>query len=151
MSGIRTNGAPPPQTEHDERLAELPMAELLKRLSDQASLLVREEVALAKAELSEKGKRAGRGAGLFGGAAVLSLYGVGALVTAAIVALSLAIATWLAALIVAVVLFAIAGAVALAGKKQVEQATPPMPEQTVETVKEDVRWAKSRARTARQH
>jgi hypothetical protein len=151
MSGIRTNGTTPRDPSHDERLAELPMAELLRRLSDQASLLVREEVALAKAELSEKGKRAGRGAGMFGGAAVAGLYGVGALVTAAIVALSLAVATWLAALIVAIVLFAVAGIAAVAGKKQVAQATPPMPEQTVETVKEDVQWAKSRARTARQH
>jgi hypothetical protein len=150
-SGIRTNGSAPHDRGQDEQLAQLPMAELLRRLSDQASLLVREEVALAKAELSEKGKRAGRGAGMFGGAAVAGLYGVGALVTAAIVALSLAVATWLAALIVAVVLFAIAGVAALAGKKQVAQATPAMPEQTVETVKEDVQWAKSRARTARQH
>ena len=148
---IRTNGAEPRDPTHDEQLAELPTAQLLKRLSDQASLLVREEVALAKAELAEKGKRAGRGAGMFGGAAVLGLYGVGALVTAAIVALSLVFATWLAALIVAVVLFAIAGGAALAGKKQVQQATPPLPEQTVETVKEDVQWAKTRARTARQH
>jgi uncharacterized membrane protein YqjE len=151
MSSIRSNGAGPHDPAHDEQLAELPMAQLLRRLSDQASLLVREEVALAKAELAEKGRRAGRGAGMFGGAAVFGLYGVGALVTAAIVALSLAVATWLAALIVAVVLFAIAGVAALAGKRQVQQATPAMPEQTVETVKEDVQWAKIRARTARQH
>lgn len=149
MSGIRTNGSGP-QT-HDEQLAQLPMAQLLRRLSDQTSLLVREEVALAKAELAEKGRRASRGAGMFGGAAVCAIYGVGALVTAAIVALSLAVATWLAALIVAVVLLALAGIAALAGKRQVQQAGPPLPEQTVETVKEDVQWATSRARTARQH
>ncbi|MDO8185009.1 phage holin family protein [Conexibacter sp. JD483] len=152
MSSIRSNGAAGPHDPtHDEQLAELPVAQLLRRLSDQASLLVREEVALAKAELAEKGKHAGRSAGMFGGAAVFGLYGVGALVTAAIVALSLAVATWLAALIVAIVLFALAGIAALAGKKQVQQATPPVPEQTVETVKEDVQWAKTRARTARQH
>jgi hypothetical protein len=143
MSGIRTNGAAPHDPVPEERLEELPMAQLLKRLSDQASLLVREEVALAKAELAEKGRRAGRGAGMFGGAAACALYGLGALVTAAILALSLALASWLAALI--------AGIAALAGRRQVQQATPPMPEQTVETVKEDVRWAKTRARTARQH
>lgn len=156
-SGIRTNGAGPPhpaQSEEprgDEQLAQLPMAELLRRLSDQASLLVREEVALAKAELAQKGKRAGRGAGMFGGAAVFALYGVGALVAAAILALSLALASWLAALIVAVVLFLVAGAAALAGRAQVKRATPAMPQQTVETVKEDVQWAKTRAQTARQH
>ncbi|MDO8212950.1 phage holin family protein [Conexibacter sp. CPCC 206217] len=151
MSSIPTNGAGPHDPTRQEQLEELPMAQLLRRLSDQASLLVREEVALAKAELAEKGKHVGRGAGMFGGAAILALYGVGALVTAAIVALSLALATWLAALIVAVVLFAIAGGAALAGKRQVQQATPPLPQQTVETVKEDVAWAKTRARTARQH
>lgn len=148
---VRTNGVGPHDPTHDEQLAELPMAQLLKRLSDQATLLVREEVALAKAELAEKGKQAGQGAGLFGGAAVAALYGVGALTTAAILALSLALASWLAALIVAVVLFAVAAVAALAGKKRVKRATPPMPEQTVETVKEDVQWAKTRARTARQH
>ena len=150
MSGIPTNGA----GRHDgqqEDLAHLPMAQLLRRLSDQTSLLVREEVGLAKAELAEKGKRASRGAGMFGGAGVFALYGVGALTAAAILALSLAVASWLAALIVGVLFLAIAGVAALAGKKQVQQATPPMPQQTVETVKEDVQWAKTRARTARQH
>lgn len=151
MSGIRTNGSGPPPAQHDEQLAQLPMAELLRRLSDQASLLVREEVALAKAELGEKGKRAGRGAGMFGGAALFALYGVGALVAAAIVALSLAVATWLAALIVGAALLLLAGIAALAGKAQVRRATPAMPQQTVETVKEDVQWAKTRAQTARQH
>ena len=150
MSGIGTNGSGPHAT-REEELSHLPMAQLLRRLSDQTSLLVREEVALAKAELAEKGRRAGKGAGMFGGAAVCALYGVGALVTAAIVALSLAVATWLAALIVAVVLFAVAGVAALAGRSQVQKAGRPVPEQTVETVKEDVQWASTRARTARQH
>ncbi len=151
MSGIATNGTAPPHGRREEQLQELPMGELLRRLSDQTSLLVREEVALAKAELSEKGKRAGKGAGMFGGAGVLALYGVGAIAAAAILALDLALAAWLSALIVGVLFLAIAGIAALAGKKQVQQATPAMPEQTVETVKEDVQWAKSRARTARQH
>jgi uncharacterized membrane protein YqjE len=151
MSGIGTDGAGSRELTRDEQLAALPTAQLLKRLSDQASLLVREEVALAKAELAEKGRRAGRGASMFGGAAVCALYGVGALTAAAILALSLALASWLAAVIVAVVLFAIAAGAALAGKRQVEQAAPPLPQQTVETVKEDVQWAKTRARTARQH
>jgi uncharacterized membrane protein YqjE len=135
----------------EEQLSELPMATLLRRLSDQTSLLVREEVALAKAELGEKARRAGRGASMFGGAGAFALYGFGALTAAIVLVLSLALASWLAALIVAVVYFAIAGIAALAGKKQVEQATPAMPEQTVETLKEDVRWTKQRAQTARQH
>lgn len=150
MSGVRTNGSGPQGSREDE-LAQLPMAQLMRRLSDQTSLLMREEVALAKAELAEKGRRASRGAGMFGGAAVFALYGVGALVAAAILALSLVFASWLAALVVAVVLFVVAGIAALAGKRQVKRATPPLPEQTVETVKEDVQWATTRARTARQH
>jgi uncharacterized membrane protein YqjE len=151
MSSTRTNGAGPHDPTREEQLSELPTAQLLKRLSDQASLLVREEVALAKAELAEKGKRAGRGAGMFGGAALLALYGVGALVVAAIVALDFVLALWLAALSVAGLLLIIAGIAALAGRIQVNKATPPMPQQTVETVKEDVQWARTRARTARQH
>jgi len=150
MSGIGENGAGPYAT-REEELSHLPMAQLLRRLSDQTSLLMREEVALAKAELAEKGRRAGKGAGMFGGAAVMALYGVGALVAAAILALSLALASWLAALIVAAVLFLLAGVAALAGRAQVRRATPPLPQQTVETVKEDVQWATTRARTARQH
>lgn len=130
-------------------LAELPMATLLRRLSDQTSLLAREEVALAKAELGEKARLAGRGAGMFGGAGVLALYGVGALTAAAILALSLVLAEWLAALAVGVLLLAIAGLAALVGRSQVRRATPAMPAQTVETVKEDVRWTTLRARTAR--
>lgn len=138
-----------PQTE--QQLSELPMAQLLRRLSDQTSLLAREEVALAKAELSEKGRRASRGAGMFGAAALLALYGVGALIAAGIVALALALSTWLSALIVGAALLLLAGIAALAGRAQVRRATPPMPRQTVETVKEDVQWAKSRAQTARRH
>jgi hypothetical protein len=148
MSGIRTD-VPSTDGGGGEQLSNLPMAQLLRRLSDQTSLLMREEVALAKAELAEKGKRAGRGAGAFGGAAVCALYGVGALVAAAIIALSLVFTPWLAALAIAVVLFVIAGIAALIGKSQVQRATPPMPEQTVATVKEDVQWAKTRAQTAR--
>jgi len=131
-------------------LAELPMAALLRRLSDQTSLLAREEVALAKAELGEKARRAGRGAGMLGGAAVLALYGVGALTAAAILALGLVLDAWLAALAVAVLLLSLAVGAALAGRRQMRRATPAMPEQTVETVKEDVRWTTQRARTARQ-
>ena len=124
-------------------------AELVKRLSEQTSRLFRQELELAKVELSDKGKRAGVGAGMFGGAGVIGLFAVGALTAAIIAALSLAMATWLAALIVAVVYGAIAGVVALMGKKQVQQAMPPVPQDSVESVKEDVQWTKARAQEGR--
>jgi len=123
--------------------------ELLKALSDQTTTLVRQEIELAKLELREKGKKAGQGAGMFGGATVVGLYAVGALTATIILALSTAIAGWLAALIVTVVYAAIAGILALRGRSQVREATPPMPEQAVDTTKEDVRWVKTRARSAR--
>lgn len=128
---------------------EASIAELVKRLSDQTSRLARQEVELAKAELADKGKRAGQGAGMFGGAGLLGLFALGALTTAAILALDTAMAGWLAALIVAVVYGAVAGALALTGKSKVAEATPPVPEQATESVKEDVRWAKTRAQAAR--
>jgi uncharacterized membrane protein YqjE len=112
--------------------------ELVSRLSQDMSQLVRDELRLAQAELTEKGKRAGIGAGMFGAAGVLALYGVGVLLATIVLALALAMPAWLAALIVTVVLFAAAGVVALMGKKQVAQAVPPVPERTVENVKRDV-------------
>jgi MFS family permease len=125
------------------------LAELLKQLSEQSSRLARQEVELAKAELAYKGKRAGIGAGMFGGAGVFGFYGLGALVAAAILALATAVTAWLAALIVAVLLAAVAGVLALQGKAKVQQATPPVPEEATESVKEDVQWAKTKARQAR--
>ena len=130
-------------------LRERPTSELLKQLSDQTTTLVRQEIELAKLEFREKGKKAGMGAGMFGGAGVFGLYALGALTAAAILALATAIAGWLAALIVALVYGAIAGALALIGKKKVAQATPPIPEQATESVKEDVRWAKTHAQAGR--
>jgi len=124
-------------------------SELVKQLSEQTSRLVRQELELLKAELSVKGKRAGAGAGLFGGAGVFALFAFGALTAAAIAALATAMPTWLAALIVAVVWAAIAGVAALIGKKQVEQALPPVPQDSVESVKEDVQWTKTRAQEGR--
>lgn len=128
-----------------------PTGELVKDLSAQVSTLVRQELELAKVELTEKGKQAGIGAGMFGGAGLFALYGVGALVTCAIIALATAVTAWLAALIVAVVLFAVAGVLALLGKARAKRAVPPMPEQTVETVKEDVRYTKEHVAEARHH
>jgi uncharacterized membrane protein YqjE len=123
------------------------VGELVQQLSQQTATLVRQELRLAQSELQQKGKRAGVGAGMFGGAGVVALYGVGALIAAAIVGLGTLIEPWLAAVIVGVVLLAVAGIVALAGKKQVEQATPPLPEQALESTKRDVDEVKARAKS----
>ena len=126
-----------------------PTSELLKQLSDQTTTLVRQEIELAKLEFREKGKKAGMGAGMFGGAGVVSLYAVGALVAAAILGLATGLDGWVAALIVGVVLAAVAGVLALVGKGKVQQATPPVPEQAIDSTKEDVETAKARAQEGR--
>jgi uncharacterized membrane protein YqjE len=127
-------------TQNDQQIGDL-----VKQLSEQTSTLVRKELQLAQIDLKEKGKRAGIGAGLFGGAGVVMLYGVGALVAAVILLLATALAAWLSALIVAVVLLAGAGIAALMGKKQVEQAVPPQPEQAIQSTKRDVDHVKGKA------
>lgn len=137
-----------PDAQHSDA-SQASLAELVKQLSEQTSRLARQEVELAKAEITEKGKRAGLGAGMFGGAGLFGLYAVGALVAAAVIGLATAVTAWLAALIVAAVLAAVAGLLALQGKSKIEQATPPVPEQATESVKEDVQWAKTRAQAAR--
>ena len=119
------------------------IADLLKQLSQETSTLVKQELDLAKAEMTEKGKSAGLGAGFLGGGALFGLGAFGALTACFILALDTVMAGWLAALIVAIVYGAIAGILALTGKNQIKDATPPAP-QTVETVKEDVQWAKTR-------
>lgn len=118
--------------------ADATTGQLVSRLSQEVSELVRGELQLAKVEMTGKAKAAGLGAGLFGGAGIIALYGVGVLIAAAVLALSLVLDAWLAALIVAVVLFVVAGIVALMGKKQVKEATPATPTETVENVKRDV-------------
>ena len=120
--------------------------ELVTRLSTQISELVRGELALAKAELAEKGKRAGLGAGMLGAAGVLALYGLGALIATVIAALALVMPVWLAALIVAIVIFIVAGVLGLLGRGQIRRATPPVPENTVESVKRDVAAVSERIR-----
>ena len=122
--------------------------ELVKELSEQTTTLVRKEIELAKAELSEKGKVAGQGAGMFGGAAVVGLLALGTLTAMILAVLDKAMDFWVAALIVTVVYGAIAAVLAMSGRDRVKQAAPPA-EQTVETVKEDVQWAKSQAKSAR--
>ena len=126
-----------------------PVGELLKELSEQTTTLVRQELELAKLELTEKGKKAGIGAGMFGGAGIVGFYAVGALTACLILALATAVDGWLAALIVAAVYGAVAGVLALSGKSKVQQAVPAVPEQAVDSVKEDVQWTKSRAKQAR--
>ncbi|WP_433161926.1 phage holin family protein [Kribbella sp. CA-247076] len=111
---------------------------LVSQLTSDVSRLVRDELQLAKAELKDKGKEAGVGIGLFGGAGTVALYGVGALIAAAILGLAQAVPAWLAALIVAVVLFAVAGIAAMLGKRHVSRATPPVPQRAVEGVQEDL-------------
>jgi uncharacterized membrane protein YqjE len=122
-----------------------PIGELVQQLSEQTATLVRKELQLAQIEMTEKGKRAGIGAGLFGTAGLIAVFGVGTLIAAAVLALSTALDSWLAALIVAVVLLAAAGIAALTGKKQVEQAVPPAPEQAIQSGKRTVDEVKGRA------
>jgi uncharacterized membrane protein YqjE len=121
-------------------------SELVQRASEQISRLVKDELALAKAELTEKGKHAGVGVGLFGGGGVLALYGVGVLIITFVLLLDLVLPAWAAALIVTVVLFVIAGVLALLGKKQVSQAVPPTPQAATDSVKADVNAVKHAAR-----
>jgi Putative Actinobacterial Holin-X, holin superfamily III len=132
----------------DSDLRERPAAELMKELASQTSTLVRQELDLAKAEMAQKGKQAGLGVGMFGGAGIIGFVAFLALTACFIAALATGMDVWLAALIVAVVYAAIAGALAFAGRSRVKEATPPVPEQTVETLKEDVEWAKSQKPSA---
>jgi uncharacterized membrane protein YqjE len=117
---------------------EEPLGAVVHRLSEQIPELVRSELRLAQAELTEKGRHAGVGIGLFSGAGLLALYALGGLLTTAVIALDLVLPLWLAALVVTVVLFVGAGVAALLGKKQVAQATPAAPERAIAGVKQDV-------------
>jgi uncharacterized membrane protein YqjE len=135
--------------DHNNNLREHGTGELLKELSDHTTTLVRQEIELAKAELGEKGKKAGLGAGMFGGAGLFGLFALAALTTCIIVALDSAMPLWLAALIVAAVYGAIAAVLALQGRNKVQEAGPPVPEQATESVKEDVQWAKTQAKSGR--
>jgi len=130
-------------------LRDRPVGELLKELSTQTTTLVRQELELAKAEMAEKGKQAGLGAGMFGGAGLFGLLALGALTACLIAALATGMEVWLAALIVAVVYGGVAGALALIGRQKTREATPPAPEQAIESTKEDVQWAKSQLRSAK--
>jgi hypothetical protein len=137
------------QTHNNNDERDLPVGELLRRLSDEATTLVRKEIELAKAEMAEKGRKAGAGAGMFGGAAATGLMALGALTACLILALNHAVSDWLAALIVGLVFAGVAAVLALQGKHRTDEVGSPVPEQAVESVKEDVQWAKTRAKSAR--
>jgi uncharacterized membrane protein YqjE len=141
-----------PVREHEaKQQAEQPgdpsTGEVVARLSEQVSRLVRAELRLAQLELADKGKRAGIGVALFVGGGLLALYGVGAIVAGLVLLLALALPAWAAALIVGGVLLAVAGVLALRGRTQVRQATPPVPKQALDSVKADVAVVKERAHT----
>jgi hypothetical protein len=118
--------------------ADKSVGDLVRSLSEDLSRLVRDEIRLAQAEVSEKAKKAGIGIGAFGGAGVIALYGLGVLIAAAVLGLAAAVPAWLAALIIAVVLFVIAGIAALVGRKKLQQAAPPVPTRAIATTKADV-------------
>jgi uncharacterized membrane protein YqjE len=145
---MATRHEPPPGPDQAQaELRERGFGELLKQLSEETTRLVRQEIELAKAELAQKGKQVGMGAGLFGAAGVVGLLALAALTTCLILALDAAMPAWLAALIVAAVYGVVAAVLAMRGRAKVKQATPPVPQQTIETVKEDVQWAKTQMRS----
>jgi uncharacterized membrane protein YqjE len=120
--------------------------ELVKQVSEQISALVRDELKLAQLEMTRKGKRAGMGIGMLGGSGLVALYGLGCVIACVIIAISGVLAAWLAALIVGAALLAVAGVAALMGKGRLQRAAPPVPEETVSSVKADVEEIKERAR-----
>jgi Putative Actinobacterial Holin-X, holin superfamily III len=138
-----------PESNGHTQARERPTAELLKELADQTSALVRKEIELARLEVGVKGKQAATGAGMFGGAGLVGVFAFGALTACFVLALATAVAGWLAALIVAVVYGAVAGVLALRGRRHVKRATPPVPQAAVDSTKEDLEWVKTRAKSAR--
>jgi len=133
---------------NDTEMRERPIGELVKELAGQTSTLVRQEIQLAQAEISTKSKLAGRGAAMLAGAAVAGLLALIALTAVLTAALDTVMPLWLAALIVTVLWVAIGAVLAARGRKELQHAGPPVPEQTVETVKEDIQWAKTQTGSA---
>ena len=127
--------------------ADKPLGELVQDLSRQTSTLIRQEMRLAQAERTETGRHASKGAGMFGGAGLVALYGVGALVAAAVIGLATVLEPWIAAAAIGVGLLFVAGILALTGKKELEEARPPKPELALESVQRDVETVKERARS----
>jgi uncharacterized membrane protein YqjE len=135
-----------PSSQSQQQLRDQSTGDLVKQLSQQVSSLVRQEVELAKVEMADKGKKAGVGIGMFGGAGVAALLALGAVTAFLILVLDLAMPVWAAALIVAVLWAAVAGVLALRGREKVKEVGTPIPEQTAESVKEDVEWLKGNRR-----
>lgn len=139
--------------DHNSELRNASIGELFKRLSADTTLLVRQELELFRAEMTEQtkafGGRAATSAGMLSGAAVCGLCALGALTATAILLLALVMPAWAAALIVSVAYGIIAALLALRGKRQLDDITPPVPKQTIETVREDIAWAKTRANSAK--
>jgi len=133
-------------SESQQELRDHSTGDLVKQLSSQVSALVRQEVALAKVEMADKGKKAGVGLGMFGGAGVAALLGLGSLTAFLILVLHQAIPAWAAALVVTVIWGAVAGVLALQAREKVKEVGTPIPEQTTESVKEDVEWLKGNRR-----
>ena len=133
----------------DAELRERPLGEIARDLTRDVSLLMRQEVELAKAELTQKGRTAAPGLGMIGGAGVVGLMAAGALTAFLVLVLSVFLPEWSSALIVGAALAAVAYLLVKQGKERVEEAGAPIPKQTIETVKEDVEWAKTRATSAR--
>ena len=131
------------------QLSDQPAGDLLRQLSEQTATLVRQELDLARAEVTEKGKQAGLGAGMFGAAGLIGLFALGALTAAIILLLATAITGWLSALIVAAVYSAVAGVLVLNGRSRVQRAVPPVPEQSLESVKTDVEVTRERVQEGR--
>ena len=121
-------------------------AELVKQLSEQVTVLIRDELKLAQLEMTRKGKQAGIGAGLLGGSGLVALYGVGCLIACAVIAISGVVAAWLAALVVGAALLAAAAVAALMGRGRLQKTVPPVPEEAVSSVKADVEEIKERTR-----
>jgi Putative Actinobacterial Holin-X, holin superfamily III len=136
-------------TDQANDLHERPLGEVAAALTRDLSLLVRQELKLAKAEMRHKGRLALPGLGMMGAAGVVALLAGGALTAFLVLVLSLFLDEWLAALVVGVLLAAVAAALGLAGKERVEEMGTPLPEQTIETVKEDAAWMKEQAKSGR--
>jgi hypothetical protein len=135
------DGAQPPPAVHERSTADL-----VKLLSEQISVLVRDELKLAQLEMTRKGKQAGVGAGMLGGGGLIALYALGALIACAIIAIAGVVAAWLAALIVGAALLAVAAIAALVGKSRLQKAASPVPQQSVARIKTDMDVIKERAR-----
>lgn len=133
--------------ENTDSLRQLPVAELVKQLSEEVTRLVRQELELARTEMTEKGRRAGLGLGELGAAGAVGLYALGALTLCFIAALALVMPLWGAALIVAAVYAVVAAVLGLTGRQQIERSLPAKPEQAIESVKEDIEWAKTQTRS----